>query len=172
MLHYNEYGARKRVKQLYFLPCPDSCFVERDNSHWWSLSDRSEPFWDFSEIKQSSFCIFNMITVSSLQTSITLSLQRPLAQHRLVGSKCNQLTGAEERKTLVLDTFFSSSLYRELFSSSLCRERSQAVPLALGFCPSSYKPGLALERKASVLHNRFPFLPSSVTSTHSSVATS
>ena len=90
------------------------------------------------EIKQSSFCIFNMITVSGLPTSITLSLQRPLAQHRLVFQKCNQLT-RRNIFTQVLDT---------LFSSSLCRERSPAVPLALGSCPSSCKLGLALKRMA------------------------
>ena len=148
MLHYNEYGARKRVKQLYFLPCPDSCFVERDNSHWWSLSDRSEPFWDFSEIKQSSFCIFNMITVSSLQTSITLSLQRPLAQHRLVGSKCNQLTRAEERKTQVLDTF-SIPLRVRSFSVPFC-VGTFSVPLCVG---SAHQPCLWLSAPVPLLAN-------------------
>ena len=100
------------------------------------------------EIKQSSFCIFNMITVSGLQTSITLSLQRPLAQHRLVFQKCNQLT-RRNIFTQVLDT---------LFSSSLCRERSPAVPLALGSCPSSCKLGLALKRKAFSLKTTKGFL--------------
>ena len=89
-----------------------------------------------------------MITVSSLQTSITLSLQRPLAQHRLVGSKCNQLTRAEERKTQVLDAF-SIPLRVGSFSVPFC-VGTFSVPLRVG---SAHQPCLWLSAPVPLLTN-------------------